>query len=121
MTGQVRGVPPHPSGSVPHWVAPHVVIGVQQAPAVVHTSPELMQPHVMVLVQLSLKLPHLPPMAGLSHVYGVQPHTPAVHGPLEQSALPPQALPGAHVAPQLPPQSTSVSAPFLTPSEHDAV
>ncbi len=35
---------------------------------------------------------------------------------LEQSALTPQVLPLAHLAAQLPPQSTSLSLPFLIPS-----
>jgi hypothetical protein len=44
----------------------------------------------------------------------VQPQTPPVHGPFAQSLVAPQILPGAQVLPQFPPQSTSVSVPFLT-------
>ncbi len=76
------------------------------------------QLHVMLLVQLSLSWPHLLPTS--AQVKGLQPQTPVLHGPLAQSVSPPQTLPGAQVAPQFPPQSTSVSAPFLTPSLHVA-
>jgi hypothetical protein len=43
-------------------------------------------------------------------------HTPAMHAVDAQSPLPPHFLLTAQVAPQLPPQSTSVSVPFLTVS-----
>jgi hypothetical protein len=43
-----------------------------------------------------------------------------VHTPLEQSLAPPHALPVAHLAQLVPPQSTSLSPPFLTLSEHVA-
>lgn len=51
---------------------------------------------------------------------GVQAQVPLLHGPLLQSPSAVHAWPVVHVAPQLPPQSTSVSAPFFTPSLHDA-
>src|SRR2546430_11314510 len=38
------------------------------------------------------------------------------HTPVEQSGPVPQPLPMAHLFGQLPPQSTSVSVPFLIPS-----
>jgi hypothetical protein len=44
----------------------------------------------------------------------------AAQYPLEQSAVAEQALPFAHLLGQVLPQSTSVSEPFFTPSEHDA-
>jgi hypothetical protein len=69
------------------------------------------QLQVMVLVQLSLICPHLLPTS--AHVNGLHPQTPLVHGPFAQSVSPPHAFPGAHVGPQFPPQSMSVSAPFL--------
>jgi hypothetical protein len=46
--------------------------------------------------------------------------TPPVHTPLEQSAAMLHVLPVAHLVAQLPPQSTSVSVPFLIPSLHPA-
>jgi hypothetical protein len=45
---------------------------------------------------------------------------PEVHGPFEQSPSAAQTFPGGHVLPQLPPQSTSVSPAFFTPSEQVA-
>jgi hypothetical protein len=45
-------------------------------------------------------------------------HTPARHAPLRQSSAALHPLPTPQ-APQLVPQSTSVSAPFSTPSVHD--
>jgi hypothetical protein len=36
--------------------------------------------------------------------------------PVTQSSFPAQALPGSHLAGQLPPQSMSVSVPFFVPS-----
>jgi hypothetical protein len=63
---------------------------------------------------MSLSLPFLTPS---EHV-GVA-HVPLVHTPLWQSPALPQSLPLAHflVGKQPPPQSTSVSVPFLTLSE----
>lgn len=54
----------------------------------------------------------------LAHVSGVHPQTPDWQGPLAQSASPVQALPGAHLGHVVPPQSTSVSVPFLALSVH---
>lgn len=53
---------------------------------------------------------------GAWHVFVVVP----LHTPLTQSPAIEQVLPVAH-APQLPPQSVSVSVPFLTPSAQVAV
>jgi hypothetical protein len=110
--GHLGQVPPQ---SVPvslPFLVPSVHDGVWHAP-LMHAWPPV-QLHVMLLVQLSLSCPHLPTRS--AHVKGLQPHVPLVHGPLAQSVSPPQVLPGGHVAPQLPPQSTSVSAPFFTAS-----
>jgi hypothetical protein len=41
--------------------------------------------------------------------------------PLAQSELPEHPLPAAHLLQLVPPQSMSVSAPFLTPSAQPAV
>ncbi len=46
-------------------------------------------------------------------------HSPPVHTPLEQSDAAPHCLASPHL-PHVPPQSTSVSAPFLTLSEQVA-
>jgi hypothetical protein len=105
---------PQPSDFEPHSVAPQTA-GVQHCPAAVHTSPEPQ------FVEQSM-VPPQPSEAVVLHtpvgqvVCGVQPQMPELHGPFEQSPSAPHFLPGAHVAPQLPPQSTSVSAPFITPS-----
>jgi hypothetical protein len=109
-------VPPQSVPVSPPFLVPSVQEGVTQLPFV-HACP-LAQLHVMVLVQLSLICPHLLPTS--AHVKGLQPQTPFVHGPLAQSAVVLQVLLGAHVAPQFPPQSTSVSAPFFTVSLHVA-
>jgi hypothetical protein len=53
-----------------------------------------------------------------SHVARVAAQRPLVHVPLAQSAPSLQALPSAHGGQASPPQSTSVSVPFLTPSAH---
>jgi hypothetical protein len=71
----------------------------------------------MLPVQLSLICPHWVPTS--AHVNRVHPQTPALHGPFAQSAFTPQVLPGAQAA-QFPPQSISVSAPFLVASLHVA-
>jgi hypothetical protein len=47
-------------------------------------------------------------------------HVPVSHGARWQSASPPHPFPGGHAWQVPPPQSTSVSAPFLTPSAHVA-
>jgi hypothetical protein len=47
-------------------------------------------------------------------------HVPLTHAEAEQSLFVPQPLPTAQFAVQVPPQSTSVSFPFLTPSVHVA-
>jgi hypothetical protein len=48
-------------------------------------------------------------------------HFPFVQAPgAKQSVVAPQSLPSPHPVHE-PPQSTSVSAPFFTPSLHDAV
>jgi hypothetical protein len=66
---------------------------------------------VIAPLQLSGKVPHA--SCRSSHVSGVHPQTPALHGPFAQSVLTLQANPGAHFGQVPPPQSTSVSAPFF--------
>ena len=62
-----------------------------------------------------------PELVGAVGVWGVGTgvvHVPVSHWPLAQSRGPSaQPWPSAHFAHPLPPQSTSVSSPFLTPSE----
>jgi hypothetical protein len=62
----------------------------------------------------SLTLPQFLPCS--AHVLGSQPQIPPRQAPLWQSDAWPQVLPFAQRAPQLPPQSTSLSVPFFTPS-----
>jgi hypothetical protein len=98
---------------------PSVQLGALHAPAM-HTSVPV-QSHEMVPPQLSeIAAPHWPATAGSVHVSLVHPQMPDSQGPLAQSPSAEHFLPGAHVEPQLPPQSTSVSVPFCAPSLHVA-
>jgi hypothetical protein len=101
--------------SAPSW-RPSVQVGAAHTPDL-QTVPDP-QVHVMLPPQLSGMGPHWVPTP--AQVYAVHPQTPPTHGPLEQSPSSEQALPGSQVGPQLPPQSTSLSAPFRTPSVHVA-
>lgn len=73
----------------------------------------------MVPPQLSGTAPHFPATEGLKHVYGAHAHTPVLHGPSLQSASTLHFSLVGH-GPQLPPQSLSVSRPFVTPSSQRA-
>jgi hypothetical protein len=105
-------VPPQPSLTEPQAPAGHCEIGVQHWP-LLQTSP-VGQLQAIVPPQPSFRAA---PQALAGH-FGVQPQTPLSQGPRAQSPSAVQSSPGSHVAPQLPPQSTSVSSAFWTPSSH---
>jgi hypothetical protein len=110
--------PPQPSSAL-HVPVGHCVAGVQQS-SLKHTvepehvsrqSTEPPQPSSVVALHVVTS----------SHVWGVQPQTPLSHGPRAQSPSTMQFSPGSHRGQPPPPQSTSVSALFISPSLHSAL
>jgi hypothetical protein len=102
-------VPPHPSGWVPHFIAPvHVASGVQPHTFGTPPPPQVVpDPQVQVTEppHPSAKTPHLPPAH--TFVFGVHPQTPAAPPPPHvfvpeqlQLTVPPQPSPSM---PHLPP------------------
>jgi hypothetical protein len=109
--------PPHPSCTAAEQeFAGHAVAGVQHwfvwqtAGAVQLPEQSIVLPHVSSTAVAQL--------AAVAQVFAVHPHTPDWQGPRAQSASFPHFSPGAHCGQVPPPQSTSVSAPFLALSEH---
>jgi hypothetical protein len=110
--------PPQPSSALQlpagHWVA-----GVQQS-SLKHTvaPPQASRQSIVPPQPSSVVAPHV---VTSSHVCGVQPQTSLSQGPRAQSPSTVQASPGSHRGQPPPPQSTSVSALFITPSLHSAL
>jgi hypothetical protein len=95
--------------------------GLAQAPAPLHT---LLPPHAGLPSRPLGTYAHVPTLPGAVQVTAHWPvhallqQKPPLQKVLAQSVVPPHTLPVPHAAQAPPPQSVSVSVPFLTPSVH---
>jgi hypothetical protein len=104
-----------PSEQLGAWHLPTVHTLLWQSEPLVHILPDGHAGHVPPPQSMSVSMPFLTPSVQVGA--GMFWQTPPVQKPELQSPFPVHILPAPHFPQVGPPQSTSVSAPFLTPSE----